>query len=112
MPSNLITPPDILNNGLHSVVLIDPDQDVVDAVIRLCQHNDREYNIYVYTPNMENVEWLTTAVNSCDVAIINTRSDDYKDLWLLNKTYYYGSKILIENPRKLTDPIHYFAQES
>jgi hypothetical protein len=110
MDSNLITPPDILNNGLHSITLIDPEQDEVDTIIRYCQHSDQAYNIYVYTPNMDNVEWLAQAVNASDSILVNTRSDDYKDLWLLDKTYHYGTRIIVENPRKLADPVHYFAK--
>lgn len=110
MDSNLITPPDILNNGLHSITLIDPEQDEVDTIIRYCQHSDQAYNIYVYTPNMDDVEWMAQAVNASDSIIVNTRSDDYKDLWLLDKTYHYGTRIIVENPRKLADPVHYFAK--
>lgn len=111
MDSNLITPPDIVNNGLYSVTLVDPEQAEVDAIIRFCQHSDRAYNIYVYTPNMANIDWLTEAVNVSDVIIVNTRSDDYINMWLLDKTYYYGPRILVENPRKLADPMHYFAAQ-
>lgn len=110
MDSNLITPPDILNNGLHSITIIDPEQDEVDAIIRYCQHSDQAYNIYVYTPNMDDVEWMAQAVNASDSIIVNTRSDDYRDLWLLDKTYHYGTRIIVENPRKLADPVHYFAK--
>ena len=110
MDSNLITPPDIVNNGLHSVILIDPEQDEVDTIIKFCQHSEQAYNIYVYTPNMDNLEWLARAVNASQAAIINTRSDDYKDLWLLDKTYHYGTRIIVENPKKLVDPVHYFAK--
>lgn len=110
MDSNLITPPDILKNGLHSIVLIDPEQIEVDEIIRYCQHSFEAYNIYVYTPNMSNLEWLTQAVNACDAVIVNTRTDDYKYLWLLDKTYHYGPRILVENSKKLIDPVHYFVQ--
>jgi len=112
MDSNLVTPPDIVNNDLHSVTLIDPEQAEVDAIVRFCQHSYQGYNIYVYTPNMDNPGWLAQAVNASDATIVNTRTDDYKDLWLLDKTYHYGPRVLIENPRRLVDPVHYFAQQS
>ena len=109
MDSNLITPPDIVHNGLHSVALIDPEQIDVDAVVRFCQFSDTAFNVYVYTPNMDNVNWLSGAVNASDAVIINTRTDHYQDLCLLDKTYYYGPKIFLENQKKLDDPLHYFA---
>ena len=111
MLSNLITPPDILNNGLHSVTVIDPEQPDVDAIVRFCQHSEIPYNVYVYTPNMNNRKWLSDAVNASDAVIINTRTDDYQDLCLLAKTYYYGPKLFVENQRKLEDPLHYFAAQ-
>jgi hypothetical protein len=109
MDSNLVTPPDIVRNGLHSVILIDPEQQDVDAVVRFCQFSDAAFNVYVYTPNMDNTKWLSDAVNASDAVIINTRTDHYQDLCLLFKTYYYGPKIFLENQRKLDDPLHYFA---
>ena len=111
MDSNLITPPDIVRNGLHSVTIVDPEQPDVDAIVRFCQHSQTAYNVYVYTPNMDNRKWLSDAVNASDAVIINTRTDDYQDLCLLAKTYYYGQKIFLENQRKLDDPLHYFAAQ-
>ena len=111
MDSNLITPPDIVKNGLHSVTLIDLEQSDVDAVVRFCQFSDRAFNVYVYTPNMDNATWLSAAVNASDAIIINTRTDRYQDLCLLDKTYYYGAKNYVENQRKLADPLHYFAAQ-
>ena len=110
MHSNLVTPPDIVSNQSHSILFVDPDQSDVDAAISFCQHSDKTFNIYVYTPNMNNLNWLTKAVNACDALVINTKSDDYRDLWLLDKTYYYGPKILVENSKRLDDPIQYFAR--
>lgn len=108
MHSNLITPPDILSNSLHSITIIDPEQSEIDTIIRLCQHSDHAFNLYVYTPNMDNSKWLAAAVNASHAVIINTRTDNYQDLCLLAKTYYYGPKNYVENPRKLIDPTHYF----
>jgi hypothetical protein len=112
MYSNLVTPPDIVNNGLHSVTLVDPEQADVDAVVRFCQFSNTAFNVYVYTPNMDNNKWLSDAVNASDAIIINTRTDDYQDLCLLAKTYYYGPKNYVENQRKLSEPLHYFASHT
>lgn len=109
MLSNLVTPPDIVNNNLHSVLLVDPEQTDVDAVIRFCQYADTAYNVYVYTPNMDNLDWLDHAVQTSDAVIVNSRSHNFKHLCLLNKTYYYGDSVYLENQQKITDPLHYFA---
>lgn len=112
MDSNLITPPDILDNGLHSVTVVDPEQADVDAIVRFCQHSTIAYNVYVYIPNMEDMSWLAQAVNASDAIIVNTRTDDYQDLCLLDKAYYYGPKNFVENQKKLADPLHYFAAQT
>jgi len=110
--SNLVTPPDIIHNGLYSVLLVDLDQIDLDAVIRFCQYSADAYNVYAYTPNMNNNHWLQQAVEACDTIIVNSRLDQFKSLCLLDKTYYYGDKFYIENPRRITDPVHFFAAQA
>lgn len=111
MHSNLITPPDIVNNGLHSVLLVDPDQSDLDSVIQFCQYATETYNVYAYTPNMDNINWLQQAVSVCDAVIVNSRLNQFESLCLLDKTYYYGERIYLENPRKIMGPLHFFAQQ-
>ncbi len=111
MVSNLVTPPDIVDNDLYSVTLVDPEQHDLDAVIKFCQYADQAFNVYVYTPNMGNLDWLNQAVAASDTIIVNSRSDSYKELCLLDKTYYYGNKLFLENPRKIIDPLYYFASK-
>ena len=112
MHSNLVTPPDIVTDNLLSVLLVDPDQSDLDAVVRFCQYSDQVYNVYAYTPNMDNITWLQQAVDACDTVIVNSRSDDFKHLCLLDKTYYYGDRLYLENPRRITDPLHFFAAQA
>lgn len=109
MVSNLVTPPDLLDNESHSVLLVDPEQADLDAVIRFCQHTDQTFDVYVYTPNMNNRAWLDQAATVCDAIVVNSRSDNYKELCLLDKTYYYGDRIYLENNQKIHDPLQYFA---
>lgn len=111
MVSNLVTPPDIVRNQMHSVLLVDPEQGDLDAVIKFCQYAEQTFNVYVYTPNMDNQEWLSQAADTSDAIIVNSRSEDFKDLCLLDKTYYYGHKHYLENQRKILDPLQYFAAQ-
>ena len=112
MVSNLVTPPDIVANELHSVLLVNPAQTDLDTVIRFCQHANRAFNVYVYTPNMDNQDWLNRAATACDTIIVNSDLDGYQELCLLDKTYYYGQKFYVENQRKIADPLHYFAAQT
>lgn len=108
MVSNLITPPDIVSNDLHSVLLVDPDQTDLDAVVRFCQYAESAFNVYVYTPNMDNKNWLDQAVDASDAVIVNSRTLDYKEICRLEKTFYYGDNILLGNQKKILDPVQYF----
>lgn len=111
MDSNLITPPDVVTNELHSVLLVDPEQADLDAVIRFCQHADRAFNVYVHTPNMKEQAWIDQVAEACDAVIVNSDSDRHQQLCLLDKTYYYGQKLYLENQRKITDPLYYFVAQ-
>ncbi len=111
MVSNLVTPPDVVDNGLHSVLLVNPEQTDLDAVIRFCQYSDQLFNVYVYTPNMNNEIWLNQAVLASDAILVNAKSNEYKDLCLLDKSYYYGDCVYLENTRKIHDPLQYFAAQ-
>ena len=111
MVSNLITPPDVIDNGLHSVLIVDPVSADVDAVIKFCQYSQQAFNVYVYTPNMNNPDWLSKAANISDAIVVNSNSNEHKSLCLLDKTYYYGDQLYLENPRKIPDPLHYFATQ-
>ena len=109
MVSNLITPPDVLDNQLHSVLLVDPEQTELDIIIKFCQYSEQAFNVYVYTPNMDATQWLNRVAEISDAVIVNARSNDYKNLCLLDKTYYYGNRHYVENAKKITEPLHYFA---
>lgn len=111
MHSRLVTPPDLVDTELHSVLLVDPEQTDLDAVVRFCQHADRAFSVYVYTPNMNNQAWLDQAAAVCDAVVVNARSHSYKALCLLEKTYYYGDCVYLENNQKIHDPLQYFASQ-
>ena len=111
MVSNLVTPPDIVSNGLYSILIVDPEQSELDTVIKFCQYAEQAFNVHVYTSNMENSDWLSQAVAASDAVIVNSKSNNYKELCLLDKTYYYGDQFYLENPRKIPDPLHFFAAQ-
>jgi hypothetical protein len=90
---------------------VDPEQSELDTVIKFCQYVERAFNVYVYTSNMENLYWLDQAVAASDAVIVNSKSNNYKELYLLDKTYYYGDQFYLENPRKISDPLHFFATQ-
>lgn len=109
MHSNLVTPPDFVDDKLHTVTVVNASKLEVEALARMCEHTDEFYNIYLYRSDMEDAEWLQKAVDISDAVIVNTDINDHKNLCALDKTYYYGSQLFLENPKKIVEPLHYFA---
>jgi hypothetical protein len=107
--SNFITPPDFVDNQLHTVTLIDASQDDVELLVRMCEHTDEPYNIYLYRSEMNNDVWLAQALKCSDAVIVNIVSRQHNNICLLDNAFYYGSTYFLENPRKLDGPLHYFA---
>lgn len=114
--SNIITPPDIIDDGSHTVVLVDPSQPEVEAVALYCSGVDVVFNVYVYLSNMNDVEWLTKVISKADAIIINTvpnKLSKFKDkVAIYPNAYYYGPKRFLMNPKQIKNPIEYFAEYS
>lgn len=110
MLSNLITPPDLISNDLHSVLLIHPEKEELDLVIKFCQYSANAFNVYVYTCNMNNMIWVKDAIYRSNSIIINSQLywNEFKEVCPIEKTYYYGSQTFLENNKKLLDPLEYF----
>lgn len=109
MVSNLITFPDILDNSLHTVTIVDAFEDEIDLVVKMCEHSDDYYNIYVFNSNQDNnLPWLEKVVDISDAVIINLDNTSQEWLCKYPKTHYYSStKFLIPN-KKLDSILHYF----
>ena len=109
MYSNLITFPDILDNSLHTVTVVDAFDDEIELLVKMCQHSDDFYNIYLYNSNVDaDLAWLEKVVDLSNAVILNLEHTSQQ--WLCNypKTYYYSDqKFLIPN-KKLDNILHYF----
>ena len=56
--SNFITPPDIVDDDKHSILLIDVAQDDVLKIAAWCSQSTKEYNVYLYNCEMNDKDWL------------------------------------------------------
>lgn len=114
--SNIITPPDFINDGSHSVLMIDPVQAEVEAVALYCSSVDVVFNIYVYLAEMNDTEWLVNVLPRVDAVIINTVPNGIsgiKDkIAVQPNAYYYGPKRFLMNPKQVKNTIEYFAEYS
>ena len=111
MHSNFITPPDFVDEKLHTVTVVDATPEEIEILGRMCQGSDEMFNIYLYRSEMNNTNWLEQAVERSDAVVVNTNTvglyTDY--LCSQDKTFYYGPKTFISKANKVETPLQYFA---
>jgi len=112
--SNLITPPDFVENSLPTVLLIDPEWTEVEDVASFLKTSPCPFNVYIYRPEMRDNAWLTTAIGKAHTIIVNTvvnENSTIKDkVAELPANYYYGPKNFIENKNQINSPVEYLTQ--
>lgn len=110
--SNIVTPPDFVNQKGHTVVMIDPEWSEVEDVAMYLKTAKHSYNVYVYRDEMCDKEWLSEALAKTTHIIVNTINNDgspLKDKVASRKeSYYYGPKNFLMNQNKIDRPIDYF----
>jgi hypothetical protein len=116
MTTNFITPPDFVEDKNHTILLIDVDPVDVETLAYLCAGHDESFNVYLYKQDLNNLEWLSDAAHIADTILINTEAnslstikDGYVDLL---KSYHYGSKHFLNNPRHISGILEYFVNRS
>ncbi len=109
MHSNFITPPDFVNEELHTVTVVDPSDDDVQLLIRMCQNSDEMYNIYLYSSDMLDKNWLEKSINQSDAVIVNLDCTEQQWLCGLEKVFYYSQNNYIIPAKKVDNVLHYFS---
>ncbi len=109
MPSNLITPPDIVLEKNINVLLINAETNDVYMVSKILEQVDKDYNVYVYSSGMNQVNWLSQVIELADAVIVNADYEQNLDLLQHENTFYYGQKTYFVPAHKIVNPLHYFA---
>ena len=71
MYSNFVTPPDFVNDQLHTVTVVDGTLEEIELLGRMCQGSDESFNIYLYRSEMNDIKWLEQAVEHSDAVVVN-----------------------------------------
>jgi hypothetical protein len=112
--SNFVTPPDIVTDPKHTVLLVDVDQVTVQKIAMFCQTADAEFNVYMYNTEMGDDNWFFKVTALADAIIVNTDTSELspvKDrLAEMSKSYYYGPKKFLTNNKVLVSPLQYFQE--
>jgi hypothetical protein len=109
MHSNFITPPDFVDENLTNVVVINATEEQIELLAHMCANNDDQYNIYLYRSEMEDISWLTSAIERSSAVILNTVDPNLDSICFTNKTYYYGDRTIISDCKEISSPLHYFS---
>ena len=108
MHSNFITPPDFVDDDLHTITLVDASHEDIELLVKMCEHSDEMFNIYLYKSNMGVPDWLQTVVDKSAAVIVNSENKENHWLCGLEKTYYYGSTRFLSLAKYIDTPLHYF----
>lgn len=111
--TNMITPPDIINNkDQHSVLLIDVEQDAVARLATFFQKVDFIFDVYLYHAGMNDETWLKQVAQQVDHIIINTIPTECsaikERLATQGNASYYGPRTPLGNPNQIDTPMFYF----
>jgi hypothetical protein len=113
--SNIVTPPDFVEEDKHTVLIIDADAEHIHSIGTFLKNSDDYFNIYLYHTEMGNEPWFAEARNRADALIVNTEKNTFstiKDILAeLPNAYYYGPKKFLKNNNQLINPVDYFTNQ-
>jgi hypothetical protein len=112
MHSNFITPPDFVTEDKHTVVIVNAAWEDVELVAKCCKTSDHEFNVYLYSEEMDNIAWLTKITSLANAIIVNDKNLENGLIrgTLSNCTncYYYNRNT--DSDRNILSPVEYFLQ--
>lgn len=112
--SNFITPPDVVNESKINILVIDATPEDIGMLANFCQTADTFYNVYLYSKDMENLDWLALAGDRAHAIIVNSTKNEFspikEKLLDLTNCWYYGSETFADQTRKVEKLTDYFSQ--
>ena len=116
MYSNFITPPDIIENDLPTVLVVDASWDDIETLALYCQNSTYLYNVYLYQDIMFDTEWLEKVAKYSHAIIINSENSactQEKNRFLKDpKTWYYGPNRYLGNTNNLDSLLDFFVKHN
>jgi hypothetical protein len=114
--SNIITPPDFVDENTDSVVIVDGEWPDIEDIALWCKTAPKSYDLYIYQDIMLEPEWLMQSINRAKIIIVNMAdssiSDLKKDLLQAPNVWYYGTGKFLANPRHLGKPLDWFINDT
>jgi len=73
--SRFITPPDtVYPDSNHTVVLVDATPEDIEKINYFCNASNKNYDIYLYKGDYDDLQWLGAVTNLADHVLINESS--------------------------------------
>lgn len=116
MTTNIISPPDYVDEPNHTVLLVDTSYEDLELLAHLCSVHDENFNIYWYPAGANNLDWMNDVAHRADTILVNTEPNEFsfiKDrLAVLPKAYHYGPKNFLNNNHKHESVLDYFIRRA
>ena len=74
MNSRVISWPDLVDKQNHTIVLVDPEESLVENVVWFCKTSKHEYDVYVYLGSTSDLEYLQSITHRADHVFIADKS--------------------------------------
>ena len=99
--SNFVTAPDTVTEPYHTVTLIDIDSVTVQMLATYCKMSKECYNVYLYSSDTGDTEWLQQVIAMSHAVILDTGfslTNNIKAELLQKSTTYYLSPTNMDVP--------------
>lgn len=97
MNSQVITYPSTVKKQSNiTLVIIDPDVKDVAEMTAFCQTSNKEYDLYLYRHDLDDLQWLSSVAESADAVLVNETSN--LTLENLTTSLKFGSNQQINTP--------------
>lgn len=109
MYSNIITPPDFIDDSFHTITVVGADEESIAQLVDYCRYADISYNVYLCNNKVDNPEWLQEAVRRSQSVILFDDENSNRELLQLPNSYYIGDKSYVCPSSKIKSILDYFA---
>jgi len=105
MPSNIVTPPDIVLEE-NSFLIINATTDEVDLLVRWIKTSIEDYSVHLYHEGMDDTEWLAKVSKGVNHVLV---SRDRTPAEMLTPILDYVAKITWFGKNQVySEPLEYF----
>jgi hypothetical protein len=100
--SRIITYPSVVEPTPNTIVVVDATVAEVENLVLFCQSCDEDYDIYLYSDDVDDLQWLNSVVSSATHTLVSQTSS--VTINNSDQISYFGSD------QKLNTPLAYFKQ--